>query len=312
MNKVLTVTLNPCIDKSLVTEGFDCGKTNIVLNTKKDIGGKGINVSKVLNNFGIENIATGILMGNNGLYIKEELDRLYIKNRFLLTEGETRVNIKITDRQSKVTTELNERGLLNDKNTVEDFICLFKEICPEKGFVILSGSVPTGIDDGIYARLINIAKERESKAILDCCNNLLLNGIKESPYAIKPNISEFEAITNTRISGYMDIVREIKRLKQYNVDLYVVSMGKDGAVFTDGKNTVLAVPFCIDCKSTVGAGDTMIAALVYSNIHKFDLYNTAKFATAAGTLTCCYDGSGVCNIDEVQRMYNCIEIKEVG
>lgn len=137
MTRVLTVTLNPSIDKTVYIKGFKLGATNYIENTHIDMGGKGINVSKALFNFGIDNIATGFMTESH----VDKIDRIGIRNRFYLVEGALRVNTKINDLSTGTVTELNEKGFCIHKKDLTAFIELYEELCPKKGIVVLSGSI---------------------------------------------------------------------------------------------------------------------------------------------------------------------------
>ncbi|HPZ51455.1 MAG TPA: 1-phosphofructokinase family hexose kinase [Clostridia bacterium] len=304
MTRVLTVTLNPSIDKTVYIKGFKLGATNYIENTHIDMGGKGINVSKALFNFGIDNIATGFMTESH----VDKIDRIGIRNRFYLVEGALRVNTKINDLSTGTVTELNEKGFCIHKKDLTAFIELYEELCPKKGIVVLSGSIPKGVPDDIYAILIKIAKKKGSKTLLDAHGRFLVYGLKENPYAIKPNVFELESIVDRKLKDINDIVDAVKEIKD-GATLIAVSMGKEGALFFKEGRFLFAETFPIQSISTVGAGDAMTAAMVLSIINGFDLDTTARFATCAGTMTCLKEGSNVCSHEDVLDNINRVSLK---
>ena len=154
MTRVLTVTLNPSIDKTVYIKGFKLGATNYIENTHIDMGGKGINVSKALFNFGIDNIATGFMTESH----VDKIDRIGIRNRFYLVEGALRVDTKINDLSTGTVTELNEKGFCIHKKDLTAFIELYEELCPKRALLFIR-KYSKGVPDDIYAILIKIAKE---------------------------------------------------------------------------------------------------------------------------------------------------------
>lgn len=304
MIRVLTVTLNPSIDKTVYIRGFRLGGTNYIENTRTDIGGKGINVSKTLNNFGIDNVATGFLTESS----LPDLDRIGIRSRFFLVEGNLRVNTKINDLDTNVVTELNERGFHVNNEDLSSFIYLFKELCPSEGIVVLSGSLPLGVPDDIYARLIRIANGKGTKTVLDAHGNALSHGLNEKPYAVKPNLHELSSLVCRKLDNLDHIADSVEEIKD-RAEMIAVSLGKDGAMFYKNGRFLYARTFTIQSKSSVGAGDAMTAAIACSCVKNFDIETTARFATCAGTMTCLKEGSSVCSLEDVLLNYDKVKLK---
>lgn len=310
--KILTVTLNPCIDKTITIKEFVYGGLNRVENARIDIGGKGINVSKVLSNFGADVFACGIVAGKQGREVIEFLDNNTIPNLFTYAEGETRTNYKIIDSNSRITTEINEAGFHVTQDVIESCIRNIIKMLPSTEIMILSGSVPPGVSDNIYRRLIEIAKDYDVKVILDADGEKLKLGIETSPYAIKPNIFEFEQLLGTKLDSPEEIVTAAKKyINMGVVSIIIISMGAAGALFVSDNMVYLATPFEIECKSTVGAGDSMVAALAYGLQQKYDFETIARLAVAAGSITASKEGSDVCLLEEVLENMSFVRLKEL-
>ncbi|MEN8907523.1 MAG: 1-phosphofructokinase [Clostridiales bacterium] len=309
---VLTVTLNPAIDKTIVIDKYKSGELNRANSVRMDPGGKGINVAKVLNEFGVEVFTTGFNAGVQGKNLIEYIDIKNIKSNFYdVDEGETRTNLKIVEKFSNVTTEINESGFTVPKNRVHAFIDEFSDQLNDISLVVLSGSLPPGVDDDIYYRLIKISKEKGIKTILDADGIAFKNGIKAKPYAIKPNIFELEKLSNRKIHTLYDIVNNTNNLIDSGIEFISVSMGAKGAVIITKENILNVKTFDIIPRSTVGAGDSMVAALVFSILNNFDLENTARWMACAGTITASKPGTKVCSVEEVIESIHKVSVESV-
>ena len=306
--KILTVTLNPCIDKTIIVDGFVYGGLNRAKSIRVDIGGKGINVSKVLHNYGASVLACGMIAGKQGVDVIDYLDNRNILHSFTTTEGELRTNYKIVDSNSRITTEINEPGFHPSPKDVETCIKNIVSMLPSAEIMVLSGSVPAGVDVDVYKRLIEIAKDYDVKVILDADGERLKLGIKALPYAIKPNLFEFEQLVEMKLDSYDKIISAAKKYIDQGIHIVIISMGADGAILVSDREAYLATPFAIDCKSTVGAGDSMVAAMAYCLQQGYDMETMARFAVASGSITASKEGTEVCTLAEVQKALYLIKI----
>ena len=306
--KVLTVTFNPCIDKTITISDFSYGGLNRVEEVREDMGGKGINVAKVLKSFDIECRAYTFVAGASGKRFAEALEKDGIEVVSTEVTGEIRTNQKLVNLNDKVTTEINEKGFCVSSDDCQKAFEVIKSHLDADTILVLAGSIPSGMDDGVYAELTRFANSVGAKVILDADTAKLKLGIEAIPYAIKPNLYEFELLTGEKLDTTYKIVSEAQKLIQMGIGLVVVSMGADGAVFVNKDSSYMAEPFGIDCQSTVGAGDSMVAALAYS-LHKgYELKETAKLCVAAGSITSSKAGTQVCTKEEVLRRKDDVKI----
>lgn len=281
---ITTVTLNPAVDKTVEIDNFKAGSVNRIQSVRLDAGGKGINVSKVVAGFGGSSRAIGILAGKAGNFIKDYLDSEGIENDFIFIKGETRINIKIVDSVNHLNTDINEPGasvtsedMINVRNTI------LKNI-DNNSIVVFSGSIPTGIDKSIYRELIDAAKQKGAKTILDADGDLLKYGIEAGPYIIKPNIHELERLFNMKLDNIEELIKLTKTLKEKHfIEIAAVSLGEKGAIFINKGSVILAEGIPVEVKSTVGAGDAMVAALAYALDNELSFEEAAILAVAAGT-----------------------------
>lgn len=278
---IYTITFNPSIDYIATCNDFKLGETN---RTSKEIiypGGKGINVSIVLNNLGIENTALGFLAGFTGKEIQRLLDEKGISNDMILVEkGFSRINVKL---KSNEETELNGMG---PNITDEDINKLYQKLdtLQNGDVVVLSGSVLKCVGQGIYADIMEHYKKKDIEFVVDATDALLLDSIQYKPFLIKPNNHELGDLFSVTLDTYEDVIAYAKILQQYGARNILVSMGKKGAVLIseDGDEFISQAPSGTLINS-VGAGDSMVAGFLYGYM-KYHSYEKAfKYSIASGS-----------------------------
>lgn len=306
---VITVTLNPAMDKTLSIDDFKAGEVNRVSSMRYDIGGKGINVSKVLKNFGVETICTGFLGGIWQDSFEKELDRRGINHKFVHIDGNTRTNTKIVDAKNNMHTDINEAGPIISEDKLQEFINMFRELCSEGSIAVLSGGINPSVPKNIYATLTTIAKEKGALVILDADGEALYEGIKSKPFVIKPNHNELKTLLGVDTSSVSQIVKAAETLKERGISNIMVSMGEEGALYLTEEGVFKGEGLKVPVKSTVGAGDSMVAAIVYSLLNKSTAKETLAFAEAAGTAAVMLEGTEACTLEQVRCHIKQVEDK---
>ena len=306
---ITTITIHPAVDKTIEINNFKVGNVNRVTSIRLDAGGKGINVSKVIKSLGGKSRAMGILSGKSGLFIKEYLDDIKIMNDFIFTEGETRTNIKVVDPINHTNTDINESGpevSQKELNKLSDKV--FSNVNSED-IIILSGSVPSNVDKKIYGEWIAKAKEKGAKTILDADGELLKSGILSGPYLIKPNIDELEGMFNKKINGISETTEVAKSLLDYGINIVAVSMGSEGALFVSKESSIYAHGLKVKVKSTVGAGDSMVAALAFAITQDLSFEATVKLAVATGAANVMTSGTEASDIKTIIELEKQVEFE---
>ncbi|MEA5078299.1 MAG: 1-phosphofructokinase [Anaerolineaceae bacterium] len=309
--KVLSVTLNPSIDKTIQVEELKPYELNRVLASRVDPGGKGINVAKALKNFGVEAVATGLIAGKNGQNMLEELQQAGITLDFYEIEGETRTNIKIVDLDNQKTTEINEKGFLVTEKDLNGFREKYQSLLKFTDVVVLSGSLPPGIPSDFYYECISLAKLLGKKVILDADGDALKQGLLAAPFAIKPNLQELETILELKLNDLNAIIDAAKQFIQKGIEIVIVSIGADGAVIGNKDHFYKADTWPVKVKGATGSGDSMVAALAYSILKNSSLEEIARITTAAGTITASKDGSQICDLNDVLNSLNRVELHKI-
>lgn len=288
------------------------GGLNRVADIRVDAGGKGINVAKVLKSFGEEVITTGFVGGHNGAKLLHEMETLHIEHSFISIHEETRTNLKIVDQSTKETTEVNEAGGEVQASELKAFYDRFDELLKDAAVLVLAGSLSPGLAIDIYEQLLQMAHQQGVLSILDAEGEAFAQGLKAHPTVIKPNIHELEGLLNRQLHNDSEIVNACHELiDTYKLDAVIVSMGKDGSIFVNKSETLRVTPFPIEPKSTVGAGDSMVAAIASSLVHQRSFQDMARYACAAGTMTASKSGTDVATVEEVEQKLEQVQLKHL-
>ena len=303
---IYTVTLNPAIDRTIQLTTLIPATLNVVEKSMTNIGGKGINVSMVLKALGCDSVALGMAGGENGRYIKEELTKAGVRHFFLDTGKEVRTNTKIMERDGTLT-ELNEKGAGVESELVTEFTDEVSGRLKENDILVLSGSVPSGVPVTIYADLINVAHSKGAKVILDADGELFAKGVEAEPDVIKPNIDELRRYLAKEGFELKEekIFASVNRVfNKSNISKVILSMGNKGAYFfdmcSDERLYYDVVP--VEVKSTVGAGDSMVAAWTYAMEKGYTFEESASLAMAASAAAVETPGTMAPSIERIKEI----------
>ena len=279
--EVVTVTPNPALDWTLTIPGFTAGAVNRVTAQRTRAGGKGVNVAARLAAHGHRVAATGFLGRDNAAPFEALLGDLGIEDRFVRLDGATRVGIKIVDPDGAETTDVNFPGLAPDDTellALDDTLAALGAAGAR--WAVLAGSLPPGVPATFYADATRALREAGCRVALDTSGDALRHAIDARPQLVKPNVHELEALVGTPLPTRDLVIAAARDLVRRGVELVVVSMGADGALFVREGEAVLAVPPTVAVGSTVGAGDAMVAGTVSGLLRGLPLGETAQLATA--------------------------------
>jgi 1-phosphofructokinase len=274
----LAVTLNPAIDRTITISNFEAGKVNRVQGEYSNAGGKGVNVASSLADAGHSVAVTGFLGRENATLFERHFTRKRIADHFVRLEGETRVGIKITDPVLKETTDINFPGAEPLPSDLTALRATIDQIDAE--WFVIAGSLPPGVQTTIYRDLTESLKARGRKVALDTSGETLNHAIEATPALIKPNIHELEGLVGRPLSSRDAVVAAANELVTRGIEMVVVSMGHEGACFVGAEGILFATPPEIEVRSTVGAGDAMVAGVVSAKLRGLALAETARLATA--------------------------------
>ena len=276
-----TITLNPSLDYIVKVDSFKVDSLNRIEEERICAGGKGINVSIVLKNLGVENTALGYVAGFTGDEILRQIESHGVSCDFVkLKKGFSRINVKL---KSDGETEINGAG---PEITEEDLKVLYDKLSHlTKGdYLILSGSIPTSVPDDIYENIMNSLLETGVEFIVDATKDLLLKVLKYKPFLIKPNHHELAEMFNVELKNDEDIIKYGKKLQEMGAKNVLISMAGDGAILLpeNGEAIKREVPKGV-LKNSVGAGDSMVAGFLCGYLKNNDIDEAFKMGIATGS-----------------------------
>lgn len=308
---IITVTLNPAIDKTVTIPNFTVSQVNRIETLRTDVGGKGINVSKCLKELGCESTAAAFWGGEAGRSGEAQLRESGVESLPVFIGGTTRTNMKIIDPEQGTNTDINEPGPQISPEELEQLIQKLDEKLNQGDILVLAGSIPAGISPDIYKELTIRYKEKGVKVFLDADGESFAEGIKASPYLIKPNIDELSRYAGEKITDIRGILKAVKPLLQSGIEKIVVSMGAQGAVFIQKGRILIASSLNVPVLSTVGAGDSMVAALAYGEEKGLDEKKTYKLSMAMGAASVMCSGTQAPKASTVESLYHMVNMIEL-
>ena len=278
---IYTVTFNPSIDYIVSMNGFEIGKTNRTTKEQMLAGGKGINVSTVLSNLGIENVTLGFIAGFTGLELKSMVQKQGLVADFIeLEQGITRINVKMKDYDG---TEINGMGPVISSEAVEQLKVQLRKL-QGGDVVVLAGSIPASMSSEIYRDLMEELAPKGIEFVVDATKNLLLNVLEFHPFLIKPNNYELGEIFGVELLQREEVVPYAKKLQEMGARNVLVSMAGEGAVLVSESGEVFMSPAPKGTLvNAVGAGDSMVAGFLAGWTESHDYGHAFRMGLAAGS-----------------------------
>lgn len=280
---IYTVTLNPSLDYIMHLDGMNINSVNRSLKEEVYPGGKGVNVSIVLNNLRVPNKALGFIAGFTGKEIERVMTNLGSNCDFItLDQGISRINVKL---EAGKETEINVMGPQITPADLKELFAKLDEI-QEGDFLVLAGSIPNSVPDSIYQDIMKELAHKNIHVVVDATKDLLKNVLKYKPFLIKPNHIELAEMFNVEINSDEEIVTYARKLQEMGAQNVLISMGGDGSILitSAGEVVKISVPKGTVI-NTVGSGDSMVAGFIAGYLKSKDLKEALKFATATGSAT---------------------------
>lgn len=298
---VITVTLNPALDITMLLTSLEVGQVNKIQSIRRDMGGKGINVSKGLHEFNIQTTAMGFLGGPLESGFREEFNQLNIIDKFISIDGETRTNLKIIDEKNKTYTDLNEKGPIIREKEIHRFLKAYEEELNKDDVVVIAGGLSPGIPEQFYGTLIAKAKKKGAYVVVDAEGEALKYALAQTPDIIKPNEKEFSRLFGVEELSKEELIVKAQGLIQEGLDKILISRGGQGSILVTKDLVLVAKGLNVEVKSTVGAGDAMVSALVYSYLNNLSDEETLAIAQAAGVSSVMTEGTKAFTLLEVEE-----------
>lgn len=278
---ILTVCLSPCIDVNMEVESLNVGMSHKIISKRVFFTGKAINVAIGLARLKADAFATGFMYEENGHQFEQELHREGVTYKFIWNAGRVRENYKFIDHKSMLT-EIDDISPEVSKDKQEDLIKLIEQISPSCEAVVISGGLAKGMSPEYYGRVLRAVPERVIK-VADTEGERLKESLKTGVSLVKPNIDELERTLNRRFTTRDDMLKGCKELINCGAERVLLSLGKNGAIITDGSESYYCKSINVAMNSTLGAGDAMVAAATQVLTSGGNLKEILTHGVAAGT-----------------------------
>lgn len=302
---IYTVTFNPSIDYVIKVENFQPGTVNRVLTDNKYPGGKGINVSRVLNNLGVKNKALGFIGGFTGQFIKNSLEGEGVDTDFIELDGETRINVKL---KSNEETEINGAGPKIDELSLNKLFEKLDDLNSED-YLVLSGNVQKSLPVNIYAAIQEKCLSKKVKIVVDTTGEALISTLKYKPFLIKPNNHELAEIFNVQINTRDEIIYYAQKLREMGAENVIISMAADGSLLVCNEGVYHASAPKGVVKNSVGAGDSLVAGFIATYSQTSDIVEALKWGAASGSATAFL--MDLCKKEDVKSLLHQVNINKL-
>ena len=306
---IYTLTLNPAIDRELTVDKVEYDKVLTAVEARVDLGGKGFNVSRMLMSLGTPSVAVGFVGGNTGRRLESGLRALGIDSDFVWVDTETRTNISIVTKLHDHYIKVNEKGPLVNEDKQAELLEKIESIAQAGDWWVLAGSLPPGIDESFYARIIRVLTDRQATTILDTIGEALRLGCQEKPFLIKPNGEEAQALTNLPVDTPEQIATAAAELRTMGAQNVVISLGKSGALLQTAEATWMVNPPVVKEKNPIGAGDSMVGGLVWALAQDMPLEEALSWGVASGAAAASLSGTDVGSLGLITELRSQVRIE---
>ncbi len=306
MCKIVTITFSPCIDKSTSVAALLPEKKLYCAAPKLEPGGGGINIARAIKKLGGKALAIYPSGGYTGKYFDYLLEKENIPSVIIETANETRENIIVFEEKSNEQFRFGMPGTILNEQEWKACLAAVEKLDGLE-FIVASGSLPPGIPTDIYGQLARIAKIKNAKFIVDTCGDALQQAVTEGVYLLKPNLNELASLASRQQIRSEDAESIAKSIIEKNKSqVIVVSMGAEGAHLITRDISLIIKPPPVVKKSTVGAGDSMVAGIVFCLSQGKCITEAAQYGVACGTAATLNTGTQLCNKKDADRLFNSI------
>lgn len=312
---ITTFCANPCIDRTVEIDRFNYGGMNRIQYAREDGSGKGINVALACATLGLKAQVTGVMPRVRSDVVEDRLRAMGCTYRFVPNDGAVRINTKVFDASQAVVTELNERGVPSDEAETAQAVALAAQCAQGSDYLVLTGSVPAGMPDDVYAQIIAQVRLAAPgcRIVLDAEGDLLARGLEAGPDVIKPNRYELELLTGQTLDDTAKVHRAVQDIiARYSIGLALVSLGAAGAYISDGQTALFAPGLHVEVGSTVGAGDCMVAGLLKGLSQNLPLNECFRLCVASATSAVMTAGTNLIDLQAYHDFIPQVVIQEVG
>jgi 1-phosphofructokinase family hexose kinase len=308
---IYTVTLNPAVDRELLVDKITFDTVLRASQWRVDCGGKGFNVARMLQSLGTASVALGLAAGKTGELLNEELQSLGIETEFNWVQGETRTNVTIVSADHDHYVKVNEPGPTISGDDLVKLMQKIQELAQPGDSWVLAGSLPPGVPPSIYADMITILQSAGAQVFLDTSDEALRQACQANPFLIKPNAEEARELTGLPVNTTAEIAAAGKAIQAMGAGNVIISLGKQGALLINGQRAWLAASPEIEERNPIGAGDSMVAGLVWALSQGHSMPEALCRGIACGAATASQSGTSVGSLAQVNRLFTQVHLLEV-
>jgi 1-phosphofructokinase family hexose kinase len=305
---ILTLTINPALDRNVMVDRLAFEDRGYILSTSESPGGRGINASRVIQKFGGKTIAIATVGGETGDSFQALMGCCSFPMELVRIEQEMRTNLTITDKQG-LTVKLNELGPKLTPKELDRIAATVEEKVGQASWFMICGSVPPGVPAHFYKELIDVAKKKNVKTLLDTDGEALLHGMEGFPTVVSPNQQEAERLLNRALITRSHIIDAVQRLHGMGAESVVLSLGSRGAVAQSEGRILEAVPPRIDAVCPIGAGDALAAAFVWAIEQGKPFEEAVRWGVAAGTASAKLPGVTYADLPATREVFQNVDVR---
>jgi 1-phosphofructokinase family hexose kinase len=309
---IYTVTLNPALDRELVVPAIQFDSVLRAQDCRLDWGGKGFNVSRMLNALGAESTALGFAGGKAGEMLRDGLEALSIRTDFVWVNGETRTNISIVAADTRQYIKVNEPGPTIPVTKFEQMLSKVHGLAQPGDWWVLSGSLPPGVPSDGYAQLIELLHSAQAHAILDCDGEALRSGCAARPFLIKPNDVEAGKLTGREVDTPEAALYAARSIVEIGPEQVIISMGKSGAMLVNQNGAWQIHSPRVEARNPIGAGDSLVGGTVWGLAQGFPILEALCWGAACGAATASLDGTAVGSRQSVESLRSEVQAIRLG
>ena len=305
---ILTVCLSPCIDVTMELDSLAVGKTNVVKGKRFAFGGKALGVAIGVSRLGKEGWATGFMYNENGYLFEQALDKEGVPFTFVWNQGRVRENYKFIDKKSMLT-EVNDVGAEVEERKKKELLELVSALSQKSDVVVVSGGIPKGVAPSYYGELLACV-DKKCKRIVDATGERLLSALERGVDLVKPNLDELEDLLGRRMKDREEILSGCFELLDRGAKKVLLSLGKKGAIITDGTQHYYCRSMNVTVNSTVGAGDGMVSASAVALEEDVEIKEILRRGVAAGTATVTMAGNVSFAREKYEEIYRNLVVEK--
>jgi 1-phosphofructokinase family hexose kinase len=307
---ILTLTLNPAIDRNILTDRLAFEDRGYILSTNESAGGRGINASRVIHTFGGSTLAITTVGGKPGSKFERLLKESNLPHEVVPIGEDMRTNFTISDKQG-LTVKLNEIGPHISEEELRQVEKAVEKRLAKASWLLLCGSIPPGVDHHFYCKLVELAASKKVQSLLDTDGDALLHGLEARPAAVMPNQQEAERLLNRALITRTHFFEAAERIHAMGANAVVLSLGSRGAVARNPDGMFEIVPPRVDAVCPIGSGDALSAAFAWAAAEGHSFVECARWGVAAGTASARLPGINYADLPQTKDVYRVVEVRQV-